>query len=86
MTVTRAAVAWLAAAAALAGPTGHAQPSGTPAWAIVEWSTGAVIAAEGLERLREPAQPGSILKIATLVAALESGLVTPETRVPCAGT
>lgn len=84
MTMTRAVVAWLAAAI-LAGPTGHARPAGTPAWAIVDWSSGAVVAGTGLERLREPAQPGSILKIATLIAALESGLATADTRVPCPG-
>jgi stage II sporulation protein D len=85
VTVSRAAVAWLAVAATLTGSAGHAQPAGTPAWAIVEWPSGAVVAGAELGRLREPAQPGSILKIATLVAALESGLVTPDTRVPCAG-
>jgi stage II sporulation protein D len=85
VTLTRGPLAWLATAAALTAPPGHAQSTATPAWAIVEWTSGAVVAGAGLERLREPAQLGSILKIATLVAALESGLVTPETRVPCAG-
>lgn len=33
--------------------------------------------------LATPVLPGSILKTATLIAALESGVVGPETRMPC---
>jgi stage II sporulation protein D len=69
----------------MAAPAGPAQPAGTPAWAIVDWTTGEVVAGDGLERLGEPAPPGSLLKMATLVTAIESGLVTAGTRVPCAG-
>ena len=36
-------------------------------------------------RLRQPAEPGSFLKIATLVAAFATGLASPDTRVPCEG-
>ena len=55
------------------------------AWAIVEWRGGAVVASERLERLRQPTEPGSLLKVATLVAAFATGLATSDTRVPCAG-
>jgi SpoIID/LytB domain protein len=71
------------------GVTGAGSPQasdpGSAAWAIVEWPGGAVVASERLERLRQPAEPGSLLKIATLVAAFSTGLVTSDTRMPCAG-
>jgi SpoIID/LytB domain protein len=83
--VLGAAVVPFVIAATMAGPAGVAQPTGTPAWAIVDWTTGEVVTGDGLERLREPAPPGSLLKMATLVTAVESGLVSAGTRVPCAG-
>jgi len=75
----------LTSAAALREPMQPAQPNASGAWAIVEWGTGAVVTSEHLTRLRQPTQPGSILKVATLVTAFATGLATPETRVPCAG-
>ena len=75
----------LTSAAALREPMQAAPPAASGAWAIVEWGTGAVVTSEHLTRLRQPTQPGSFLKIATLVAAFATGLATPETRVPCAG-
>ena len=62
-----------------------AQPGASGAWAIVELGTGAVVTGEHLTRLRQPTQPGSVLKIATLVAGFATGLATAETRVSCAG-
>ncbi len=63
------------------------QPSTTAsgAWAIVDWQTGAVVAAEQPARLRQPVEPGSFLKVATLAAAFATGLASSDTRVPCAG-
>ena len=72
-------------AEALGEPRQPAQSNTSGAWAIVEWETGAVVTNEQLARLRQPMQPGSFLKVATLVAAFSTGLATPETRVACAG-
>jgi SpoIID/LytB domain protein len=55
------------------------------AWQIVEWPSGAIVSSEGAERLRVAAQPGSFVKLPTLIAAFAAGLVTPDTRVPCKG-
>ena len=41
-----------------------------------------MVASERLERLRQPAEPGSLLKVATLVAAFSTGLVTPIPACP----
>src|SRR6185503_10554778 len=60
-------------------------PNVSGAWAIVDLPTGAVVAGERLARLRQPTEPGSFLKIATLVAAFATGLASPDTRVPCEG-
>ncbi len=60
-------------------------PSGAGAWAIVDWPAGAVVAGDQLARLRQPTEPGSFLKIATLVAAFATGVASPDTRVPCEG-
>ncbi len=51
----------------------------------MDWPTGAVVAGEQLARLGQPTEPGSLLKIATLVAAFATGLASPDTRVPCEG-
>lgn len=66
----------------------QARPSpstGTAAWAIVDWATLTVADGAELERLRQPTLPGSIVKIATLAAALASGVASHDTRVPCEG-
>ncbi len=62
-----------------------ARPAAKYAWAIVDWRTGQVEQAEELARLREPAPPGSLVKLATLAAAFAAGLADADTRVPCAG-
>ena len=83
----RRALPLLAATAMLLAQAGvpRASEQARPAWAIVDWTTGAVIASEGLERLQAPAQPGSLVKMATLVAAVEAGIATGSTRVRCDG-
>ncbi len=60
-------------------------PTTGAAWQIVEWPRGAVVSSQGAGRLRAAAQPGSFLKLPTLIAAFAAGLVTPDTRVPCKG-
>ena len=79
------AVMCLAPAARHDVASAQAAPNVSGAWAIVDWPTGAVVAGEQLARLRQPTEPGSFLKIATLVAAFATGLVSPDTRVPCEG-
>src|SRR5690606_24199838 len=55
------------------------------AWRVVEWPGGAVVAESDAARLQNPVQPGSILKLPALIAALNAGIATPGTRVPCRG-
>lgn len=83
----RGALILLAATTLLEGEARSplASQAARPAWAIVDWSTGAVVTAEALDRLRAPAQPGSLVKMATLVAAVDAGIVTGATRVRCDG-
>lgn len=69
----------------LVGPV-HQEGSGASgAWAIVDTRTGAVISGDQVARLRQPTQPGSFLKVATLAAAFAGGQISADTRVPCAG-
>jgi stage II sporulation protein D len=56
-----------------------------PAWAIVDWASGAVLSSEEIVRLRTAVSPGSLVKMATLVAAVDAGIVTGSTRVRCDG-
>jgi stage II sporulation protein D len=53
------------------------------AYRITDLSSGRVVAAARDDLLRTPVLPGSILKIATLIAALESGAIQPSTRIAC---
>lgn len=63
----------------------RAQGTAGAAWRVVEWPGGDVVAESDAARLQTPVQPGSILKLPALVAALNAGTVTPGTRVPCRG-
>jgi SpoIID/LytB domain protein len=53
------------------------------AYRITDVSSGRVVASARDDLLRTPILPGSIAKIATLVAALESGVIQPSTRIAC---
>ena len=82
------AIAVAAAGAVACAPAGAQtprEPVSGAAWRIVDWTTGAVLAESDAARLQAPVQPGSILKLPALVAALGAGTVTPTTRVACRG-
>lgn len=54
------------------------------AYVAVDLSSGRVLDAEQPARLDAPALAGSVIKIAALAAALESGIATARTGIPCA--
>lgn len=57
-------------------------PAGA-AYRVIDLESGRTIAASREDLLRTPVLPGSVLKIATLVAALESQVIGPDTRIAC---
>jgi stage II sporulation protein D len=65
-----------------ARPTSQAVPD-TFAYRVIDLAAGRVVAAAHEDVLRTPVLPGSIAKVATLVAALESGVIQPTTRIAC---
>ncbi len=81
---TLAALCGLIATTAGAGGI-QAPPRRGVAYAVVELPGGRVVQRRDLERVQRPTAPGSFVKVATLVAALASGVASPDTRVPCAG-
>ena len=76
------AAAALLVAPVLAGQKPVAAPA-SPAFRIVELASGRTLSVAREDLLSTPVLPGSIIKIATLVAALESGIVGPATRMVC---
>lgn len=69
----------------LAGlPAGAAEP-GTPGviWLVRDLSVPSALASESADRLDQPMAPGSVMKIATLAAALEAGIITPASSLAC---
>ena len=82
-----AAPGCLVAAALLTAPTISGQkPTPTPAapaFRVIELPSGRTLSAGRDDLLGTPVLPGSIIKIATLVAALESGVIGPGTRMLC---
>jgi stage II sporulation protein D len=81
---TLAVLCGLLATTAGAGGIQAPPPRGV-AYAVVELPGGQVVQSHDLERVQRPTAPGSFVKVATLVAALASGVASPDTRVPCAG-
>lgn len=81
---TTLALCGLIATTAGAGGIQAPPPRGV-AYAVVELPGGQVVQSRDLERVQRPTAPGSFVKVATLVAALASGVASPDTRVPCAG-
>lgn len=55
------------------------------AWQVVDPGTGRVLDGGGADVLARPALPGSTMKVPVLIAALESGTISPGTRIPCPG-
>ena len=84
MTSRSLAAAVLALAAAAGAPPQRGK-SDSVAYAIVDISSGEVVDSRQLERLRQPAPPGSLLKIAALVTAFATGTASADTRVACPG-
>ncbi len=82
-----AAAGCLVAAALLAVPALSGQkpapPSAAPAFRLIELPSGRTLSAGRADLLGTPVLPGSVIKIATLVAALESGVIGPDTRMLC---
>jgi stage II sporulation protein D len=82
-----AAAGCLVAAALLAAPAISGQqpapPRAAPAFRVIELPSGRTLSAGREDLLSTPVLPGSTIKIATLVAALESGVIGPETRMLC---
>ena len=81
---------WLAAllAGACLGVTSYARQGAhadRAAWRIVDLADGREIAAARADRLDRPVEPGSFMKVPALIAALSSGTISPETRIPCEG-
>jgi stage II sporulation protein D len=60
-----------------------AQTSAAPAFRVIELPSGRTLSAGREDLLSTPVLPGSIIKVATLVAALESGVIGPATRMVC---
>ncbi|MEW5981435.1 MAG: SpoIID/LytB domain-containing protein [Acidobacteriota bacterium] len=78
----------VAAAVALAAqapsPKGRRVSTGaTPAYLLLELPSGRTLAESRRAVLDTPVAPGSIAKLATLAAALETGVVTDRTRILC---
>jgi SpoIID/LytB domain protein len=64
---------------------GVAQPPRGAAWRVIDLATAQVVSEGQVDVLTRPSLPGSLMKLATLVAALESGTITAGTRIPCPG-
>ena len=55
------------------------------AWEQIDLATLATIDSSQAQRLKTPVQPGSFMKLPTLIAALKAGVISPDTRVACPG-
>ena len=82
-----AAAGCVVAAALLSAPalTGQkaAPAPASAAFRVIELPSGRTLSAGREDLLGTPVLPGSIIKVATLVAALESGVIGPDTRMVC---
>ena len=83
--MSRTLAAAVLAVTAAAGAPPQRGAAEAVAYAIVDVSSGEIVDGRQIERLRRPAPPGSLLKIATLVAALATGTASADTRVACRG-
>jgi len=55
------------------------------AWRIIDLDDGHVIDASRPDRLESLVQPGSFMKVPSLIAALTSKTISPDTRIACEG-
>ncbi len=67
-------------------PSAEAQAQQGIASLIVDLRTGATLATERADVIDRPVLPGSVMKIAAIAAALESGVITPRTAIVCSRT
>lgn len=70
----------------LAAATVAAQPSSGVASLVIDLKTGATLSTEQPDVIGRAVLPGSVMKIATIAAALESGTITDRTTVACTRT
>lgn len=63
-------------------PAQAQQPQGV-ASVVVDLRTNTVLSVERLDIIQQPLLPGSVIKIAALAAALESGAITARTSIVC---
>jgi len=76
--------AWSAGGGAAAA--GQSQPAPGPAYLVLELPSQRVVAEARPDVLGNAVLPGSIIKLATLIAAVEDGLVDESTRIACRRT
>lgn len=66
-----------------------AQPTNTArriGWRVVDVTTGRMLDAQDADLMSRAVLPGSLMKLPALIASLESGAITPATRVECPGS
>ncbi len=71
----------------LTAPTGvHGQAAArSVAWRVIDVASGQLVDGASPAVIDTPSMPGSILNLPALVAALESGAITPATHIACPG-
>ena len=82
--MARAVALALVAASTLRAQAPEPDASRT-AWEQIDLATLATIDSSQAQRLKTPVQPGSFMKLPTLIAALKAGVISPDTRVACPG-
>jgi SpoIID/LytB domain protein len=83
----RARILIAAAGAVLLAAAATGQPGGRgPAYLLIELPSNRVVSRARPDVLDTAIAPGSILKIATLIAAADDGVVTADTRIACRRT
>ncbi len=61
------------------------EPARRVGWRIIELTTGRTLEAEDAELLSRAVLPGSLMQLPAVIALLESGAITPATRIDCPG-
>ena len=60
-------------------------PARTVAWRMIDVASGQTVDGALAPAIDAPSLPGSIVNLPTLIAALESGAITPATHIACPG-
>jgi stage II sporulation protein D len=82
--MARAAALALVAASAVRAQAPDPDASRS-AWEQIDLATLATIDSSQASRLKTPVEPGSFMKLPTLIAALKAGVISADTRVACPG-